>query len=317
MRDLSPEGLATTVPLAAAGSRAIAGAIDLLVQIALIALTVVAFKGDTVQAAIRAVLIFVIIFFVPIAFDVLDRGRGPGKRLVGLRVVTLRGGPVGFRTSAVRNLLRIIDFLPTAYLIGIVSIFGTTTGQRIGDLAAGTVVSYVPGRQRKRKDKWVAAPSPSAAGPTTSDEVVATMRARNEALFAVDAVRVTAAEVGLGAVVPWPPGDASRRRPSTTGRRHRVTSAAQSDGRPRRRGPTKSSSSSSPTSRRFGADPPDTALRGGPVGTLAGQHCCVTPFVPSSPGVPHDPSAHPRRSVHLRHVDRRLAGPRPVRRPHA
>lgn len=197
LEGLSPEGLATTVPLAAAGSRAIAGAIDLLVQILLIVLTTLAFKGDTVQAAIRAILIFVIIFFVPIAFDVLDRGRGPGKRIVGLRVVTLRGGPVGFRTSAVRNLLRIIDFLPTGYLIGIVSIFGTTTGQRIGDLAAGTVVSYTPSRLRKRKAKWVPAPALAGGDSVTNAQIRAALGGQNEAAFAVDAIQVTAAEVGL------------------------------------------------------------------------------------------------------------------------
>jgi hypothetical protein len=58
----------------------------------------------------------------------------------GIRVVNTDGSPVGFLTSAVRNVMRIIDILPTAYLVGIVSILVSSRNQRLGDHAAGTLV---------------------------------------------------------------------------------------------------------------------------------------------------------------------------------
>jgi hypothetical protein len=58
---------------------------------------------------------------------------------------------VGLLTSSVRNLLRVVDVLPTAYMVGIVTIFVTSRNQRVGDLAAGTVV--VRDRTGERADE--------------------------------------------------------------------------------------------------------------------------------------------------------------------
>ncbi len=194
---LTPEGLEVTLPLAGAGSRALAAAIDLGVQLLLIVAVVVAFDGEGVSAAIRAVLVFVVLFFLPILVDVVDSGRGLGKRIVGLRVVTLRGGPIGARTSAIRNLLRIVDFLPTAYLVGGCMVLVSETGQRLGDIAAGTVVTTTEGRADRRRKKRKAAAviaEPVAPPPllTTTAEVV-----HGVSVLTVDATRVSAAEAGL------------------------------------------------------------------------------------------------------------------------
>ncbi len=197
LEGVSPEGLPITLELASVGSRAIAGFIDLAIQIALIVAVTYGLGRSDISAAAAAVLGFVVLFFLPIAFDMLDQGRGPGKRIVGLRVVTLRGGPIGFRASAIRNLLRFVDFLPTAYLIGMTSVLATGTSQRLGDIAAGTVVSFVPGRTRKRKHQqqlWGPEGPPWRATQPTSftvDEASVT------AARAIDAVRITPAEAGL------------------------------------------------------------------------------------------------------------------------
>ncbi len=196
LEGVSPEGLATTVPLASVGSRAFAGSVDLLVQGLLILIIVVSFKGTVVGDAITAVLVFLVFFLLPIAFEMLDGGRGPGKRIVGLRVVTLRGGPIGFRASAIRNLLRIVDFLPSGYLTGMGSILSTTTGQRLGDIAAGTVVSFVPGRRRRKRKQeqlW------GLEGPPWRAHQQADTAGRGEdpTILAVDAVQITPAEIGL------------------------------------------------------------------------------------------------------------------------
>jgi uncharacterized RDD family membrane protein YckC len=74
------------------------------------------------------------------------RGRTPGKAVLGLRVVTTTGRPIGIRAAALRNVLRAADALPLQYLAGLLSIAGlasmaaTRRFQRLGDLVAGTMV---------------------------------------------------------------------------------------------------------------------------------------------------------------------------------
>ena len=87
-----------------------------------------------------SITLFVVVFGYDILFEVLSSGRTPGKRLNGLRVVRVGGFPIGFLASAIRNTLRLIDFLPSAYLVGCAAILVTERNQRLGDLAAGTLV---------------------------------------------------------------------------------------------------------------------------------------------------------------------------------
>lgn len=195
---LSPEGLETTLPLAGIGSRVVAGIIDLAFQFLLIVLVIAAFNNEGVSAAIRAILVFVILFFLPILFDVLDGGRGIGKRVVGLRVVTLRGGPIRARTSAIRNLLRIVDFLPTAYLVGGSMVLFSQTGQRLGDIAAGTVVTFTPGRvARKMRKKGKTAETVTMTSPAPPIRPLAGEVVHGVSVLTVDATRVSAGEAGL------------------------------------------------------------------------------------------------------------------------
>jgi RDD family len=98
-----------------------------------------------------------------VLFEVLASGRTPGKRVTHLRVVRERGTPVDLPASAIRNLLRLIDILPTAYLVGLASILITERNQRLGDLAAGTLVIRDAGR---RKDP---APAAAVAAPAQAE----------------------------------------------------------------------------------------------------------------------------------------------------
>ena len=67
-------------------------------------------------------------------------GQTPGKRVAGIRVLTTRGEPVTLVHALVRNLMRLVDILPTSYMVGAICILVTRRSQRLGDLAAGTVV---------------------------------------------------------------------------------------------------------------------------------------------------------------------------------
>jgi uncharacterized RDD family membrane protein YckC len=141
----TPEGVDLSLTLAGVGSRFVAAIIDLIIEIGLIVAVAIA-AGSLAEArsgwggAMVALLSFVIVVCYDVFFEVLQSGRTPGKRMNGLRVVQTGGEPVTFVPSAIRNVLRIVDFLPTMYLTGIVAIVVTRRNQRIGDLVGGTLV---------------------------------------------------------------------------------------------------------------------------------------------------------------------------------
>lgn len=67
-------------------------------------------------------------------------GQSPGKRLLGLRVVRDGGYAVTFGASFLRNVVRMVDMLPGAYLVGVLSVLLSSKHKRLGDFVAGTVV---------------------------------------------------------------------------------------------------------------------------------------------------------------------------------
>jgi uncharacterized RDD family membrane protein YckC len=67
-------------------------------------------------------------------------GKTPGKHVLGLVVVTERGDPCEYREAAIRTVLRVVDALPVFYIVGLVAIYLTDERQRLGDMAADTVV---------------------------------------------------------------------------------------------------------------------------------------------------------------------------------
>jgi uncharacterized RDD family membrane protein YckC len=148
----TPEGIELTLALAGAGSRYIAAVIDLALQLVLIvlaALAAFALVGGGVGDALFAMAVFAALYLYNILFEVLAAGRTPGKRLTHLRVVRAQGAPVDLPASAIRNLVRLIDLLPGAYLVGLLSILLTERNQRLGDLAAGTLVIRETGVRRR------------------------------------------------------------------------------------------------------------------------------------------------------------------------
>jgi uncharacterized RDD family membrane protein YckC len=162
----TPEGVTIEATLAGVGSRAAAAIVDqtirLAVIIALLILQAVAGGGRDTPSGLFLAFLFTAVFLVQFGYDVLFEtlasGRTPGKRWLGLRVVRVGGGPVGFVASALRNVLRIVDSLPGFYLVGILAVLFTSKNQRLGDLAAGTIVVL----ERKHRPA-VPAPRPAAA----------------------------------------------------------------------------------------------------------------------------------------------------------
>ena len=139
----TPEGVSLELVLAGVGSRFVARLLDTVIQVVIIfALALGAFATSVPGFihAIARVLLFLVIFAYDVPFEVLNGGRTIGKLAAGIRVVGDLGEPVRFFTSAIRTILRIVDFLPIFYIAGVISIVATGRDQRLGDLAAGTLV---------------------------------------------------------------------------------------------------------------------------------------------------------------------------------
>ncbi len=86
---------------------------------------------------------FIIEWFYPVLFEVFRKGQTPGKKTMGISVVQDDLTPLSLGSSLVRNLLRTADFLPFFYLFGLVAMVSNSRFQRLGDLAAGTLVISV------------------------------------------------------------------------------------------------------------------------------------------------------------------------------
>ena len=89
------------------------------------------------------IFLFFIEWLYPVLFEVLWRGQTPGKKSLGISVINDDLTPVTLGTSLVRNLLRTVDFLPLFYLAGLVTMLCNRRFQRLGDMAAGTLVISV------------------------------------------------------------------------------------------------------------------------------------------------------------------------------
>jgi len=152
----TPELVALEFPLAGIGSRCLALIIDYLLQSVVLVLAVLALFAIAASAPahpqtpartpladkwIVAILIAIPFFFqwgYFALFEAFWGGRTPGKRIMHLRVIQQNGRSISFIESLIRNFIRVVDFLPFLYVIGVVSIFVTKRNQRLGDLAAGT-----------------------------------------------------------------------------------------------------------------------------------------------------------------------------------
>jgi len=104
------------------------------------------------RIGVRAVQLYGVIVLLTFAmswsyFVLLEwlwQGQTIGKRMYGLRVIRDDGAPAGFLAVLIRNLLRLVDFLPAFYGLGLLTLIVTSRSQRLGDIAAGTYVVRAP-----------------------------------------------------------------------------------------------------------------------------------------------------------------------------
>lgn len=152
----TPEGVAFEIPVASPFSRCLALAIDFAIVIALsillgqvvaalqIMVSAIPVIGDVLGDFGTGALL-VMQFFVATGYGMVTEwlwsGRTVGKRLLKLRVIDERGLALGLKQVVIRNLFRLLDMMPSSfYLLGGISCLVTKRCQRLGDIAAGTLV---------------------------------------------------------------------------------------------------------------------------------------------------------------------------------
>lgn len=139
--------------LAAAGNRGFAAIVDFVIAALIFAGALFAFGlGANVLAygvvapwfGAAFLLTFLLAWSYFVLLEWLWQGQTVGKRMFGLRVIRDDGAPAGFIAVLIRNLVRIIDFVPVFYGLGLVMVIVSARSQRLGDIAAGTYVVRAP-----------------------------------------------------------------------------------------------------------------------------------------------------------------------------
>jgi len=139
----TPENIELEAELAGPVARVLAYAIDLGIRsIALTAISIAMLTFGQTGWGLFLIFSFLLEWFYPVAFEVFRQGQTPGKKMMGLVVINDDLTPVTASNSVVRNLLRAADFFPFFYLGGLVSMVLNPRFQRMGDMAAGTLVVY-------------------------------------------------------------------------------------------------------------------------------------------------------------------------------
>lgn len=139
----TPEGVTFSIQPAGPYARIQAAVIDALVRLLIVVLAMLLFGAlGTLGGGLVFLTIFTVYWGYFILFEMFWDGMTPGKRIYDLQVRSVDGTPVSWHGSILRNLLRLVDFLPAAYAVGLVWMSGSKQFQRLGDLAAGTVVCH-------------------------------------------------------------------------------------------------------------------------------------------------------------------------------
>lgn len=145
----TPEQIDVAYDIAGIGSRFLAALVDHILLALLLALgcVIVAYGADlfelgfdeTIVFSLAGIGVYLSLCTYYIFWETIWNGQTPGKRLVGLRMVRTGGRPIGFLGSAIRNFIRLIDFLPVLYGLGMLVMFVDRRSRRLGDLAAGCI----------------------------------------------------------------------------------------------------------------------------------------------------------------------------------
>lgn len=171
----TPDHVVLRYDLAGGGNRGFAALVDVVVASLIVAGLVVAwslaveltpFEATPAVTGIAVLALALIAWSYFVVLEWLWQGQTLGKRMFGLRVIRADGSPAGFVAVLVRNVVRVVDFLPAFYGLGLLAIVVSSRSQRLGDLAAGTFVVRAP---RPRLDPVALRTGPRLAEGAAAD----------------------------------------------------------------------------------------------------------------------------------------------------
>lgn len=187
----SATGVAVALPVAGPGGRAFAFVLDWHIRLAIAlawyasgallhstlaggapSLTVPFDPGPSWFLAVVLPATAIYFLYHPV-LEIALRGRTPGKRFAGVRIVTREGNAPGIGALLVRNVFRLIDSFPGLYCVGLVATVVTRPSVRLGDLAAGTVLVY-------ERDRTQSLPQGLESSATVAGDDTATVLAGGE-----------------------------------------------------------------------------------------------------------------------------------------
>jgi len=212
-------GVDVQLPLAGAGGRSYAFILDwhirIILAVAWFVTASLAFNGRFSLAAplgpnprwfaiVLGPALALYFLYHPV-LEIAMRGRTPGKRLAGVRIVTRAGATPGAGALLMRNIFRLIDGFPGMYVVGLTCTLFTRDHLRLGDLAAGTLLVYERA-EFLALDPSVAGPIGSAATDPRERELAAELLARWTTLEVRSRVRL-AHELLARAGMAAGPGD--------------------------------------------------------------------------------------------------------------
>jgi len=147
LRIRTPEGITFSYPLAGPVTRCLAWIVDFFMIVAIsqglnIVGRIAGLINEDLAMAVATIGYFVISIGYGVAAEWFWRGQTVGKRLLRLRVMDAQGLRLQFHQVLLRNLLRFVDMLPGLYLLGGLTCLFSRRAQRLGDIAANTVVVY-------------------------------------------------------------------------------------------------------------------------------------------------------------------------------
>ena len=140
----TPENILLNAEIAGFGSRFVAALIDYIIIFILLMGVSWLFGQSRSIGSTLPPLYYIVVFLITwgyhLIFELVWNGQTPGKRRASIRVIQSNGLPVTVSALLIRNIIRLFDFLPFLYGLGLVMLFATKRTQRLGDLAARTVV---------------------------------------------------------------------------------------------------------------------------------------------------------------------------------
>src|SRR6185503_7833249 len=208
----TPEGIVLELRPAGLSARFYAFLLDWLIRIviAYAAGIAAAFMGG-LGVGFWLLFYFLLEWFYLVVFELSRSGATPGKSIVGIKVVMDNGLPITPAASFTRNLLRVADFLPLLFGVGIVSMLVRQDSKRLGDLAAATIVVHQPQRPPKVKLDNVAPVTPVVPLAPRDQAAIVALAARAPTLTGerLDELAALAAAVS---------GDGGRAGPNVTRR---------------------------------------------------------------------------------------------------